>query len=101
MGLVAELLSLRQRVLGILLLALELRLGLIELGFVLLELGLHLVKLFDLVDARARNLVGVFAGGDKVTQALRVHQEAHDGAGALLVLIQIAHGGACLGLLLG
>lgn len=49
--LIAELLCLRQRVLGILLLTLELRLGLLELGFVLLELGLHLVKLFDLVDA--------------------------------------------------
>ena len=99
--LAAELLSLRQCILGIFLLALELRLGLLELGFVLFELGLHLVKLFDLVDARACNLVGVFAGRDKVAQTLRVHQEAYDGAGALLVLIQIAHGGACLGLLLG
>ena len=99
--LAAELLGLSQRVLSVFLLALELRLGLVELGFVLLEFGLHLVELFDLVDARARDLVGVLAGGDKVTQALRVHQEAHNGAGALLVLIQIAHGGACLGLLLG
>ena len=73
----------------------------LELGLVLLEFGLHVIELFDLVDARARDLVGVFAGRDELTQALRVDQEAHDGIGALLILVQIAHGGACLGLLLG
>ena len=62
---------------------------------------MHVIELFDLVDARARDLVGVFAGRDELTQALRVDQEAHDGIGALLILVQIAHGGACLGLLLG
>ena len=62
---------------------------------------MHVVELFDLIDARARDLVGVFAGGDELTQALRVDQEAHDGIGALLVLVQIAHGGARLGLLIG
>ena len=96
-----RLLGLCQCVLGGFLLGLELGLGLLELGLVLLEFGLHLVELFDLVDARARDLVGVLAGGDELAQALRVDQEAHDGVGALLVLIQIAHGGARLGLLIG
>ena len=99
--LAAELLGLCQRIFGVFLLCLKLGLGLLEFGLVLLEFGLHVVELFDLVDARARDLVGVFAGGDELTQALRVDQEAHDGIGALLVLVQIAHGGACLGLLLG
>ena len=101
LGFAAKLLGLCQCVLGGFLLGLELGLGLLELGLVLLEFGLHLVELFDLVDARARDLVGVLAGGDELAQALRVDQEAHDGVGALLVLIQIAHGGARLGLLIG
>ena len=62
---------------------------------------MHVIELFDLVDARACDLVGVFAGRDELTQALCVDQEAHDGVGALLVLVQIAHGGACLFLLIG
>ena len=83
------------------LLCLKLGLGLLELGLVLLEFGLHVVELFDLIDARARDLVGVLQVVMNSPQALRVDQEAHDGIGALLVLVQIAHGGACLGLLLG
>ena len=55
----------------------------------------------SIVDARARDLVGVFAGRDELTQALRVDQEAPRwGWCHFLILVQIAHGGACLGLLL-